>query len=120
MSLHILKIKMSHSQALLPLEEQICSAIRDKYGIVVFADLQGAFDSVQRKRALYKLRQAGINSNLLAVFSSFLTDRSFRNLVISYTSEWSFSYTGVPQGYLLRPLIFLIFTADMTTEEVGK
>ena len=98
----------------------MCSAIRDnKYGIAVFADLQGAFDSVWRKGALYKLHQAGINSNLLTVFSSFLTDRSFRNLINSYTGEWSFSYTGVPQRSLLSPLIFVIFTADMTTEELG-
>ena len=108
-------------QALLPLVEQVCSTVREnKCGIVVFADLQGAFDSVWRKGALYKLHQAGINSNLLSVFSSFFTDRSFRNLVNSYTSEWSFSYTGVPQGSLLSPLIFLIFTADMTTEEVEQ
>ena len=40
------------SQALLPLVEQMCSAVRDnKYGIVVYADLQGAFDSVWRKGA---------------------------------------------------------------------
>ena len=99
--------------------EQMYSAIRDsKYGTVVSADLQGAFYSVRRKGALYKLDQAGINSNLLAVFSSFFTGRSFRNLVNSYTSEQNFSYTGVPQGSLLSPLIFLIFTADMTTEQV--
>ena len=106
-------------QALQPLVEQMCSAIRDnKYGIAAFADLQGAFDSVCRKGALYKLHKAGINSNLLSVFSSFFTNRSFRNLVNSYTSEWSFHYTDVPQGSLLSPLIFLIFTADMTTKEV--
>ena len=48
------------------------------------------------------------------------TDRSCRNLVNSYSSEWSFSYTGVPQGSLLSALIFPIFTADMTTEEVEQ
>ena len=40
-------------QALPTLVEQMCSAIRDnKYDIVVFADLQGVFDSVWRKGAL--------------------------------------------------------------------
>ena len=108
-------------QSLLPLVEQMCCAIRDnKYGIAVFADLQGAFDSVWRKGALYKLHRAGINSNLLAVFSTFFTDRSFRDLVNSYTNEWSFSYTGVPQGSVRSALIFLIFTVDKTTEEVQQ
>ena len=88
-----------------------------KYGIAVFADLQGAFDAVWRKGALYKLHKAGITNNLLSVFSSFLTDRLYRNLVNSYTSNWACTTTGVPQGSLLSPFIFLVFTADMTLEE---
>ena len=43
------------------------------YGMVVMADLEGAFDTVRREGAFYKLHKAGIN-NLLSVFSSFLSD----------------------------------------------
>ena len=47
----------------------------DKYGIPVFADLQGAFDEVLMKGAVHKLHRAGITNNLLSVFTAFwLTD----------------------------------------------
>ena len=88
-----------------------------KYGIAVFANLQDAFDAVWRKGAFYKLYKAGITNNLLSVFSSFLTDRLYRNLVNSYTSDWACTTTGVPKGSLLSPFIFQVFTADMTLEE---
>ena len=88
-----------------------------KYGIAVFADLQGAFDAVWKKGALYKLHKAGITNNFLSVFSSFLTDRLYRNLFNSYTSDWACTTTGVPHRSLLSPFIFLVFTADMTLEE---
>ena len=88
-----------------------------KYGIAVFANLQDAFDAVWRKGAFYKLHKAGITNNLLSVFSSFLTDRLYRNLVNSYTSDWACTTTGVPKGSLLSPFIFQVFTADMTLEE---
>ena len=106
------------SQALLPLIEKMCEGVAsDKYGNAVFADLQGAFDAVRRKGALYKLHKAGITNNLLSVFSSFLIDRLYRNLVNSYTSDWACTTTGVPQGSLLSLFIFLLFTVDMTLEE---
>ena len=106
------------SQALLPLIEQMCEGVASgKYDIAVFADMQGAFDAVRRTGALYKLHKAGIANNLLSVFSSFLTDRFYRNLVNSYTSDWDCTITGVLQGSLLSPFIFLVFTADMTLEE---
>ena len=88
-----------------------------KYGIAVFADLQDAFDAVWRKGGLYKLHKAGNTYNILSVFSSFLTDRIYRNLVNSYTSDWACTITGAPQGSLLSPFIFLVFTAGMTLEE---
>ena len=105
-------------QALLPLIEQMCEGFASgKYDIAVFADLQGAFDAVWKKGALYKLHKAGITNNFLSVFSSFLTDRVYRNLFNSYTSDWACTTTGVPHRSLLSPFIFLVFTADMTLEE---
>ena len=106
------------SRALLPLIEQMCEGVAsDKYGLAVFDDLQGAFDAVLRKGPLYNLHKAGITNHLLSVFSSFLTDKSYKNLVNSYTSDWACTTTGVPQGSVLSPFIFLVFTADMTLEE---
>ena len=70
------------------------------------ADLEGAFDTVWREGAIYKLHKAGINNNLLSVFSSFLSDRYSRNLVNSHTSDWVQTTLGVPQGSILSPLIF--------------
>ena len=58
-----------------------------------------------------------ITNNLLSGFSSFLTDRLYRNLGNSYTSDWACTTTGVPQGSLLSPFIFLVLTADMALEK---
>ena len=88
-----------------------------KYGNAVFANLQGVFDAAWRKGALCKLHKAGITNNLLSVFSSFLTDRLYRNLINSYTSDWACTTTLIPQGFLLSLFIFLVSTADMTLEE---
>ena len=53
------------SQALLPLIEQVLDAISSgKYGLAVMADLEGAFDTVWRKGAIYKVHKAGIMNSL--------------------------------------------------------
>ena len=81
------------------------------------ADLEGVFDSVWREGALYKLHMAGTNNNLLAVLSSFLTERVCKNFVNLYQGPWLETQLGVPQGSLLSPLIFLEYTSDLTLKE---
>ena len=87
---------------------------KNEYGIVIMADLEGAFDSVCRLRAVSKLHKAGVSENLLLIFASFMNKRQQRNLVNTHIDEWSKSETGVPQGSVLSPLIFLVYTAGMT------
>ena len=79
-----------------------------KYGKAVMADLEGAFDIVWREGAIYKVHKTGINKNFLSVFSSFLSDRCYRNIVNSHTSNWFQTTLGVPQGSMLIPLILLV------------
>ena len=89
-----------------------------KYGIAVMANLERAFDTVWREGAIYKLQKAGINNNLFSAFSGFLSDRYSRNLVNSQTSDWFQTTLGVPQSFILSPVIFLVYTADLLMEEV--
>ena len=91
-----------------------------KYDISVFANLQGAFDVVWRKGAQYKSHKAGITNNLLSVFSSFLIERFYGNVVDSSPAPLTgacSTTTDVPQGSIISPFHFLDFTADMTLEE---
>ena len=91
---------------MLPLIEQMFEELASgKYGIAVFAGLQGAFDAVWRKGTLYKLHKAGITNNLLSIFSSFLNDRFYRNLVNSYTSDWA----GIASPLVFLRDLFLAF-----------
>ena len=87
---------------------------KNKYGIAIIADLEGAFDSVGRLGALYKLHKTGISE------SSFMRNCQQRNLVNIHIDEWSKSETGVLQGSIKSPLIFLLHIADMTAEEQNK
>ena len=68
---------------------------KNKYGIAIIADLEGAFDSVWRLGALYKLHKAGISKKLLLIFASFMRNRQKRNQVNTQVDEWSTSETGV-------------------------
>ena len=53
---------------------------------------------------------------LLTILDSFLTNRFSRNLVNGYVSEWLESNHGFPQGSILSPVLFLVFTGDLSAD----
>ena len=113
-SQHGFRIGRSCLSQLLSHYDRIISLLEKGLNVdTIYLDFSKAFDKVDHSLVLKKLSILGIRGTILQWIESFLTNRTQRVLVNGFLSKPAPVISGVPQGSVIGPLLFLILIGDI-------
>jgi len=87
---------------------------------VAFLDLSAAYDTVWKDGLIHKLYNTIPNGNVVKLIEGMLSNRKFRVFVGERNSKFRILNDGLPQGSVLSPLLFNLYTSDLPTTQGRK